>query len=315
MGEALSVPICLAHLVVVEKAPTDAGRLRAIVAAASPRIRRAFLDAVARASAGVDRAALRRALDRGDVAGALATIPWEELGARGLRNRMPRELLGIVESGGDLAAKRLSRSLSVDISFDVTNPRATEWARRNAGALIEEFGRTSLDAVRRLIVDGFERGVTAKRTASLILESGIGLTERHVLALERYRASLENDPDVNLSQSQVDARVVSRADRMLRTRADTIARTETIAASTQGQLRLWDQAEDEGLIDSTAEVEWVAARDDRTDEDCLGLDGVRRPLHGTFPGGVSGPPLHPDCRCALSLIPAVVARSGRARVA
>lgn len=44
---------------------------------------------------------------------------------------------------------------------------------------------------------------------------------------------------------------------------------------------------------------WDAALDGRTCQACRDLDHVAIPVGGTFPGGVKGPPLHPNCRCAV----------------
>lgn len=87
-------------------------------------------------------------------------------------------------------------------------------------------------------------------------------------------------------------------------RAETIARTESMRASNQGQLEAWKQATDEGLLTGDEEQEWIVTPDDRLCPVCEPLDGTKAPLGGMFDtelGKVDGPPLHPNCRCTIGL--------------
>jgi SPP1 gp7 family putative phage head morphogenesis protein len=74
-------------------------------------------------------------------------------------------------------------------------------------------------------------------------------------------------------------------------RAETIARTEIAFADTEGTLIGWERS---GLVTGK---EWLTA-DDCCDE-CQALDGEVVGLRDEFPGGVSGPPAHPNCRCTV----------------
>lgn len=74
-------------------------------------------------------------------------------------------------------------------------------------------------------------------------------------------------------------------------RADAISRTESATAYTQGSLLAYA---DSGVVAAT---EWLA-----TDPCpiCAPLAGQVSALGSLFPGGYSGPPAHPNCRCALA---------------
>ena len=88
-------------------------------------------------------------------------------------------------------------------------------------------------------------------------------------------------------------------------RAETIARTETMRASNQGQKELWDQATDAGLLTGDEEQEWIVTPDDRLCPICEPMDGVTAPMNGQFKldtgESVDGPPAHPNCRCTIAL--------------
>src|SRR5207244_4083170 len=102
---------------------------------------------------------------------------------------------------------------------------------------------------------------------------------------------------------RIDKLVDNYADRLLRERAETVARTLTIDASAEGQNALWRQAVDEGLLDPQAWlIEFIASEDERTCPICLELDGQRRPLDGTYPGGQGPPAVHSRCRCSEGLV-------------
>jgi len=87
-------------------------------------------------------------------------------------------------------------------------------------------------------------------------------------------------------------------------RAETIARTETMAASNGGQREAWAQAVDDGLLNGDEEEEWITTPDDKTCPICLPMDGEKKPLGGKFNvdgAQIDGPPAHPRCRCTTGL--------------
>jgi len=73
------------------------------------------------------------------------------------------------------------------------------------------------------------------------------------------------------------------------TRAEVIARTETIRSFNQGAL--W-----QFQLNGVKRVVWMTARDDRTCPYCRPLDGQVFPID-RLPLG--GPPIHPRCRCMV----------------
>lgn len=92
-----------------------------------------------------------------------------------------------------------------------------------------------------------------------------------------------------------------------------IARTEVIQASTNAQLRGWNQS---GVVEGK---EWITTAGDRTCPLCMSMDRKIIPLKENFfelgdtlEAGkeriefafrpVNGPALHPNCRCTLGAI-------------
>lgn len=85
--------------------------------------------------------------------------------------------------------------------------------------------------------------------------------------------------------------MTDRIDRLTRTRAETIARTEVIHAHAEGQLDAFGRL---GIETVGAEVEFSTAGDDRVCPICASLEGTEYTLDEAR--GII--PVHPNCRCA-----------------
>ena len=247
-------------------------------------------------------AEVRRAIEAGDVQGAIDAIRFE-IGEHALNTLIPVQLRTAYEQAGMAAAGSLTQEIkpALAIRFDIINPESVAYLRDHAAELIREFGKSSMTAIRSLLMSTYETGLAPAKVARLILESGIGLTQAQVDALMRFRAGLigagKNEATV--------ARLVTRMyERALRYRARMIARTEIIRAEIAGKKALWRQAREAGLIGPEAMREWLTAEDERTCPICEPLDHVKVPLDELFPGGGGdGPPdPHPQCRCDIRLV-------------
>jgi hypothetical protein len=203
----------------------------------------------------------------------------------------------------------------LDLRFDLTNPRATEFARTRSSQLVTNITNDVREVIRGIIGDGFAEGRTTRQMAKEIRRV-VGLTPRYATAVTNLRDRLEAK---GLDADTIDAKAEKYSAKLLRLRAQTIARTETIRASNAGQRELWRQAAsgeggssgfDEPLINGiTARQIWIVTADDRLCPICeaipdMNSDGV--PLGGMFEtpdGPVDAPPAHVACRCALALDP------------
>lgn len=181
---------------------------------------------------------------------------------------------------------------TVAMPFNMVNPRAVKWAETRAAALVKEISEDTRAVIRSIVVDSFEKGVQPRTTARLI-RATIGLTERDALAVARYRFELiEKGLDIDKALKQAE----KYASELLQVRAETIARTETLRASNEGQKELWRQAEEMGLLDRRMKQMWIATED--ACPECEELDGTTIGMDEDF----DGPPLHPNCRCTIGLV-------------
>lgn len=110
--------------------------------------------------------------------------------------------------------------------------------------------------------------------------------------------------------NKIADRVVKEVETIQRSRAETLARTETIHAHAQGSIRNFERAG----VNVVNHAFWDAADDGRTCPFCERLDGVALTLDEVKSGAVRwainenrqaqiwrlAPPAHPNCRCNLT---------------
>lgn len=77
-------------------------------------------------------------------------------------------------------------------------------------------------------------------------------------------------------------------------RAEMIAVTESARAYSLGSKAAYAAS---GVV---AGMEWLTTDDEMTCPICAPLNGTRAPLDGAFDGGITEPPAHPRCRCAIT---------------
>jgi len=281
---------------IVAKA-VDYRTLHRIADRLAPAMRDAFLQAVRELRAKIDPTRLQELLERGDQGdlGAFWRAFEQEVGPT-LRTPISE---GILRSG-----QRTGQSLGM--AFDLTNPRAVEAIDRQATQLIHDITQESRAAIRQVLREGFNEGVTIDEMARRIRGS-IGLTSRQAQAVENFRAG---QLDQGIDPELVERRASAYGQRLLRQRATNIARTETIAASSAGQQAAWQEAQAQGYLGAASRV-WIVTPDDRLCENiCAPMEDQVRGMNEPFTTGegftVMYPPAHPQCRCAVALATADV---------
>lgn len=291
-------------------------------------VARDFLAAIAKLAGAIALERLLRALQAGSAEGALAAVPWAVLGEQ--MAPTPR-LLAALQRGGQAAARELFSAASIRVSFDLPNPFAQHWAEQASAVLVREVTDETRAAVRQLVVRGLAEGRGPDPIARLIRQR-IGLTQAGEQAVANYGgflrdlaargnlADLSAADRASLARGGLLARQEARLTRegltpawrerleagyrrtLLRERATAIARTELLAATSEGQHQLWQQAIRQGSLDPAEWSRvWIAAFGERTCPICSALNGARSQVNGWFPGGIERPPAHVMCRCTLSL--------------
>lgn len=172
---------------------------------------------------------------------------------------------------------------------------AAEVASKTAAKLVTAISKETEANLRNLITMAIRQGMPVYDAARAI-RGMIGLNQRQGQATMNYRSRLI---EMGTPIARVDRLVQRYADRQLRLRAETIARTEVMSALNQGQLQSWKQAKKDGLLGKNPKKEWSTT--DNACPICGPMDGQQVPLEGSF--GIADPPVHPRCRCTVNLIP------------
>jgi hypothetical protein len=183
------------------------------------------------------------------------------------------------------------------VALDMGAPRMRRWLRDHGAELVREVNGTSRAAVRGIVNEGFRLGRHPRHMARDV-RAVVGLTEPQAISLARRQAAML---EAGVSEANIERRMARVAERMIKRRAETIARTETMTAINRGRHELWRQLEEDGALEPGAQRQWLTSDDERVCPICGPMDQQVTRISGsyTLPGGASldHPPAHPACRC------------------
>lgn len=210
------------------------------------------------------------------------------------------------------ALRGLPQGIGIGMSFDDSDPRAVSWARLRSGRLIAQITDEQVELIRRIVSNAIANGVTVPQAAKQI-EQVVGLHDRWQRAVDnRYQNDVRRLMRDGLSQERAvnmaEKNAAKYRQKLIRTRARNIARTEVMASQNYGTYLGWLEAGEKGLVNlSITKKEWVAGpsgwKGISVCEQCAPYDGMKVPMTAAFPNGLLTPPAHPNCRCRMILVP------------
>lgn len=288
-----------------------------------PKIRAAFLAMIQRAVRGAPVALIEQAIISGkfdDIPALLGLDPGaytellEDIRASYIAGgAMQAEIL---TAGATAAAQQAIR-----VRFDVRNPRAEAWLREHSSQLVTYITAEQREAIRQTVEAGTVAGRNSRATALDIVgrvssqtgrrEGGIvGLTPNQAQYVANARAELlSGDPETMegyfarqlrdrrldrivrkaiaagkpVSLADVDTIAARYADRLLRLRGETIARTEALQGFNQAREESIRQAINAGIVDEQQTIKiWRSASDARVRDTHASMNGQRVPLAAPF---------------------------------
>lgn len=276
--------------------PTKSQRRQfaALIAKLEPQVRAAFEASAADLRAGVDFAALLEALRENRIEAAIAALNIDESAFYAFGTAKT----AAYSAGGALTASTVSLGpdSSIVFRFDMRNPRAEAWVRNYVGGRITAFTQEQLQVARAVMLEGYGMGRgpldigrdLAGRVINGTRQGGvIGLDAeraRRLLEVSRGMETAEGVQDlvqggrvryaVNPATRArilkaakagtavpVKERAVSIAqyqNLLLKSRGETIARTETAQAVRSAQREEWQQVMDKQGIPPEAIIKtWI----------------------------------------------------------
>lgn len=185
--------------------------------------------------------------------------------------------------------------------------QAVRWAQDNSAKLVTNISAEIRQNINFLVTESMSGDFTVNSLARQI-KMIVPLTDRYTTAvLTRQNSLLDGflKGGMKLADAQEKALSMSEtyADKLTRSRALTIARTEVMGAAGEGRLNAWGAMMIQGIIPQDAQKVWMTAEDERVCPICGDLDGETVPMGSEFSVGVMTIPAHPNCRCDVSYLP------------
>jgi SPP1 gp7 family putative phage head morphogenesis protein len=213
-------------------------------------------------------------------------------------------LTAVLGASGNLAARNVSKLTLATEEMCVCGHAKTRHQSQGAPCQDCECDKFEVQTqALRALATGFRFDKTNPRAVEWIKEhaaetvTGVSETTRESIR-ELVESAFEDQFDVDDLADEIEDLLGDES------RAETIARTETMLASNQGQLEAWNQATEEGFLTGGEKKEWIVTPDDRLCPICEPMDGVQVAQGVDFQtelGAVDAPPAHPRCRCTIGL--------------
>lgn len=188
----------------------------------------------------------------------------------------------IAESGRVVVQILPKAAVTAPVVFSLVNPRVGAYINNYVGQMIREVSDETVKAVQIAVNQGVITGRNPRQIAR-DFRSSIGLTSRQEQTVQRLRAALEKgeagyvnslttvtDSAKNavsagkLSESQIDKIVEQTRLRYVKQRTETIARTESLRATSVGQDLAIREGQITGAISNELLKRWLYRHDTRT---------------------------------------------------
>ena len=244
------------------------------------RFRQAIYAIVAVLSESPELSLLEEALQRGDLAQVMRLWEEEITNNTTISIDIISELLQeVVQRAGTITVNTIPSAVvrpgtyaTIETSLQRMSELALEWITRQSVYLVTGITADARTSLRTLLEAGYRGGLGARWTARQ-MRSVVGLLPQHTAAVARYATDLR---ERGFPPNVITRNVTTYARRLLTYRTENIARTETITASTAGQLAGWQANIASGILQAHRTwIEWMVTEDDRLCPLCAPMDGQR----------------------------------------
>lgn len=220
-------------------------------------------------------------------------IDWQERYAEAINETLAPAWLAAIAA----ASKKASRG---KIILSDTEDWVKAWLTNHGAELATQLSDESKKAIANVLLRWQGELLQPKKMAQQIRPL-IGLNERQAIANANYRAKLYRrliSDGVNpvLAEQRADKAAVRYASKQHRYRAETIVNTELAFAYNQGAHEGVRRSIKAGYLNH-CEMVWTTAGTNRVCGRCMELKDTV--VGRTDETGVTLPPLHPRCRCAI----------------
>lgn len=220
-------------------------------------------------------------------------IDWQARWAQVVNDSLAPQWISAIAAASAKATK--GKTILSDSDWYVQS-----WIQNRGGELITQLSEESRRAVMNIILRG--QGLSmAPRDVAKQVRPLIGLNDRQAQANVNYRDKvyqqfIDNGLSHAAATAKAEAAALKYAGKQHRYRAETIVLTENAFAYNRGAHMGVSQSIAQGLM-GRCEMVWTTAGTNRVCSRCLALKDTV--VGHTDESGVTIPPLHPRCRCAI----------------
>ena len=242
---------------------------------------------------------LEESIKTNSIGHIIKNIPWQD----SMEDIYPgfKTLEKSFEMSAMISREALPSQLQKNLRMDLSNPRYKNFISSRFDHLMRDLNEDTQKIVQRAIQRSLSKAKTPNQIANEIVDH-IGLNDRQSIALMNYQSGLESK---NVSPKKIEALTERYSNQLLKQRATTIARTEIQNANNRGQLAVWTEAQNEGLLnmDETFKI-WQTDRSPCPS--CKAMNGKKVKLNEKWvlsDGRTVDVPSenHPNCYCFQTL--------------
>jgi hypothetical protein len=238
-----------------------------------------------------------------DPVAMVKSIPWEDQWETPLREAWELSAARVMRRAWSGATKAIRKDLETEAVLSAKEQESLLWLEDHGAVLAKQLTKANRKAIRAVLEQAIKEGWGMRKTAAAIKPS-IGLLPTQNKAVSNRRKKLEAQ---EWKPDRIQSHVERYAKKLLKQRAENIARTETIRAMNVGQMEAWKQLQRDGFLPDDVKHKWIVAGDERMCEFCMELgDSEPVPLKEGWEsseyGNVKHPPLHPSCRCSTGIV-------------
>ena len=202
------------------------------------------------------------------------------------------------------AFRGVKKDAGEDEIMSVQETFALSFLEQQGAQLVRDLSVKNRRAIALVLDKAIREGWSIPRIVTSVKQM-IGLLPGQAKAVMNRRELLESR---GWSEKRIDAALERYSARLLKQRAENIARTETVRALNNGQQSAWLKMEGDGKLPTTVQRVWIPALSEKTCPICMELGsqrpvGLREPFTAPSAGlVVMTPPAHPSCRCSMGLV-------------
>jgi hypothetical protein len=241
----------------------------------------------------------RRLLGARDVEGFLNTAPWADFITKLGQVTVPMTSTISAAAAGEY---RLVGNGRVNVDMKAVDALSVKYAQSQGSKLIRSITETQRATVRAVMGQALDGQFTGDKAARLIRDT-VGLHPAWAQAVVNQRErvlanALKEGKPLDKATAYADKQSERYAAKLLRRRADNIARTEILTSENLGRFATWADAIGNGYGRPDDVKEWDAELNECC-ESCRALHGEQVQWDHAFSNGKMMPPAHPGCRCAV----------------